>query len=170
MDFSLGVRKHTFRLERWREQASHKRAIKSDLCKFIHLRKRSVALRKNDIIRIHYKCQGGIEKNVPRITDGHHEACRVMTSGDHEGRIFLSHPHTNNGFVFLLTAKYRNLYWKKKQHEKRFQKSRIHWYATWWRRFNIEMTSRIDVRPARSRRAAVRFYLSLGLERVCEIG
>ena len=23
---------------------------------------------------------------------------RVMPTGDHEGRIFLSHPHTNNGF------------------------------------------------------------------------
>ena len=27
---------------------------------------------------------------VPRITDWHHEACRVMTNGDREGRIFLS--------------------------------------------------------------------------------
>ena len=31
------------------------------------------------------------------------------------------------------------------------------------------MTSRIDVRPACGRRAAIRFYLSLGLVRVCEI-
>ena len=32
----------------------------------------------------------------------HHEACRVMTNRDLEGRIFLSYPHTNNGFFFLL--------------------------------------------------------------------
>ena len=57
------------------------------------------------IIKIHHECEGGIEKSVPRITVWHHEACRVMTNGDHEGRIFLSHPHTNNGFVFLLTTK-----------------------------------------------------------------
>ena len=29
-----------------------------------------------------------------------------MTNGDPEGRIFLSHPHTNNGFFFLLAIKY----------------------------------------------------------------
>ena len=34
----------------------------------------------------------------------HHEACWVMTNGDPEGRIFLSYPHTNNGFFFLLTT------------------------------------------------------------------
>ena len=38
------------------------------------------------------------------ITDWHHEACRVMKIGDREGLIFLSHPHTNNGFFFLLTT------------------------------------------------------------------
>ena len=27
----------------------------------------------------------------------------MMTNGDHEGRIFLSYPHTNNKFFFLLT-------------------------------------------------------------------
>ena len=65
-------------------------------------------------IRIHHVCEGGLEKSIPRITDWHHEACRVMTNGDHEGWIFLSHPHTNNGFFFLLTTKYLILYWKKK--------------------------------------------------------
>ena len=29
-------------------------------------------------IRLHHSCEGGIEKSVPRITDWHHEACRVM--------------------------------------------------------------------------------------------
>ena len=45
-------------------------------------------------IRIHHECEGGIEKIVLRITNGHHEACRQMTNGDCKGRIFLSHPHT----------------------------------------------------------------------------
>ena len=71
-------------------------------------------------LRTHHECEGGIEKSVPRITDWHHEACRVMTNGDSEERIFLSHPHTNNGFFFLLTTKYRIYNWKK--HEKDFQK------------------------------------------------
>ena len=30
----------------------------------------------------------------------------MMTNGDSEEQIFLSHPHTNNGFYFLLTIKY----------------------------------------------------------------
>ena len=54
-------------------------------------------------IRIHHECEVGIKKSVPRITIWHHEACRVMTNGDLEGRNFLSHVHTNNGFFFLLT-------------------------------------------------------------------
>ena len=33
----------------------------------------------------------------------YHETYRVMTKGDHEGQIFLSHPHTNNGYFFFLT-------------------------------------------------------------------
>ena len=53
------------------------------------------------IIRIHHECEDGIEKSVPRITNWHHKACRVMTNGFLLGQIFLSHPHTNNGFFFL---------------------------------------------------------------------
>ena len=53
-------------------------------------------------IRIYDEYELGIEKSVPRITDWHHEACGVMTNGDPEGRIFLSHPHTIDGFYFLL--------------------------------------------------------------------
>ena len=56
-------------------------------------------------IRIHREC--GIEKCVPGIYALHHKACRVMTNSDREGQIFLSHPHTNNGFFFLLIIKYR---------------------------------------------------------------
>ena len=51
--------------------------------------------------------EGRREKSIPRITVWHHEACKVMTIGDHEGRIFLSHPNTINGFIVLLTIKYR---------------------------------------------------------------
>ena len=41
-----------------------------------------------EIIRIYHECEGRIEKSVPRIAVWHHKACRVMTKGDHEGRIF----------------------------------------------------------------------------------
>ena len=56
------------------------------------------------IIRIYHECEGRIEKFVLRIAVWHHEACRVMINGDLEGGIFLSCPHTNNGFIFLLTT------------------------------------------------------------------
>ena len=55
-------------------------------------------------IRMYHECEGRIEKYVPRITVWHHEACRVITNGDSKGRIFLSYPHMNNGFFFLLTT------------------------------------------------------------------
>ena len=60
------------------------------------------------IIRIYHECEGGIDKKVQTITVpiGIHEACRVITNVDREGRSFPSHPHTNNG-VFMLTIKYR---------------------------------------------------------------
>ena len=57
-------------------------------------------------IRNRYECEDGIGKSVPRVTGWHHEACGVMTNGDPEGRIFLSVPHTTEGFFFLLTIKY----------------------------------------------------------------
>ena len=50
-------------------------------------------------IRIYYECEGRIEKSVPRITVWHLGACRMMTNGDPKGQIFLSYPHTNNGFL-----------------------------------------------------------------------
>ena len=73
------------------------------------IKMRSTMLSKS--IKIHHECEGGIEISIPRITDWHHEACRVMTNGDLEGRSFLSHPHTNNGFFSLLATKYLILYW-----------------------------------------------------------
>ena len=33
----------------------------------------------------------------------------MMANGDPKGRIFLSHPHPNNGFFFLLTIIYHIL-------------------------------------------------------------
>ena len=57
-----------------------------------------------NFIRIYHECEGRIEKSVPRIAVWHHKVSRVMTNGDPEGRIYLSYPHTNNGFFFLLTA------------------------------------------------------------------
>ena len=40
-------------------------------------------------IRNYLECENGIEKSDPRITVWHHQACRVMTTGDPEGPIFL---------------------------------------------------------------------------------
>ena len=56
--------------------------------------------------------------------------CWVMTHSDRERRMFLSHPHMNNGFFFLLTTKYLILYWKNLKKAPR--KSWICWDATWW--------------------------------------
>ena len=56
-----------------------------------------------EYIRIYHECEGGIIKSLQRITVWHHKACRVMANGDPEENIFLSHPHTNNGFFFMLT-------------------------------------------------------------------
>ena len=47
----------------------------------------------------------GVDRNsVPRGTAWHHEACRVMSDCDPQGRIFfLSTLHTQDGFLFLHT-------------------------------------------------------------------
>ena len=55
-------------------------------------------------IRIYHECKGKIKKSIPRMAVWHHEACQVMTNDDLEERIFLSYPHTNKGFFFLLTT------------------------------------------------------------------
>ena len=73
----------------------------------------------------------------------------MMTNGDHEGQIFLSHPHhahTNNGFFFLLTTKYLILYWKK--HEQDFQKILNTLRCNMVHHFNITMTSQFKKRLA----------------------
>ena len=40
-----------------------------------------------------------------QVESWRHQACRVMTNGDREGRIFLSNSHTNNVIFFLFTIK-----------------------------------------------------------------
>ena len=111
-------------------------------------------------IRIHHECEGGIEKSVPRTTDWYHEACLVMTNGDGEGQTFISHPHTNNGFFFLITTKspFSNRKTKKK---KASRKSWKRWDVTWWRQWRHGSTCGQSV--------TIHFYLSHGLVRVCEI-
>ena len=78
------------------------------------------------IIRIYREREGRIEKSVPRIAVSHHEACRVMTNGDHEGRVFLSYPHTNNGFFFLLTTVFIYLFQNKLPEVPEYAKKQFH--------------------------------------------
>ena len=77
-------------------------------------------------LRIYHECEGRIEKSVPRIAVLHHKACRVMTNGDPEGQIFLSYPHTNNGFVFLLTTVFFFLFENKLPEVPEYAKMQFH--------------------------------------------
>ena len=43
-----------------------------------------------EIISIFHGCMVWIEKSVTRVTDRHHEACRVMPNSDPEWKIVLS--------------------------------------------------------------------------------
>ena len=54
-----------------------------------------------------------LNRSTDERTHRHHKACQVMTNGDSEGQIFLSDPHTNNGFFFLLNIKYPIFMFKK---------------------------------------------------------
>ena len=64
------------------------------------------------IVRIYHENDNWIEKSVLRITDWHHKACQMMANGDRQGQIFLSHPHMNHGFFFLLSLNTAFLYFK----------------------------------------------------------
>ena len=55
------------------------------------------------IISIFHVCMVWIEKYVTRVTDRHHEACRVMPNSDPEWQIFLSTPYTHDRYFFLHT-------------------------------------------------------------------
>ena len=59
------------------------------------------------IIRINHECEARIDKSVPRIAVWHHEACRVMTNGDHEGQIFYP---TLTQIIHLLTTVFIHLF------------------------------------------------------------
>ena len=52
------------------------------------------------IVRIYHNCEGRVEKSVTRIAVWHHEACRVMTNSDPEGRIF----HTLTRITFFFSC------------------------------------------------------------------
>ena len=54
-------------------------------------------------INIYHGCMVWIEKSVTRVTDRHHEACRVMPNSDPEWQIFLSTPYTHDRYFFLHT-------------------------------------------------------------------
>ena len=52
-------------------------------------------------ISIFHGCMVWIEKSVTRVSDRHHEACRVMPNSDPEGQIFLSILYTYDRYFFL---------------------------------------------------------------------
>ena len=54
-------------------------------------------------------CMVWIEKSVTRVTDRHHEACRVMPNSDPEWQIFLSTPYTHDRYFFLHTFWFNTL-------------------------------------------------------------
>ena len=79
----------------------------------------------------------------------------MMTNGDHGGRIFLSHPHTNNGSFYI------------GKHKKDFQKIlntlRFDMVTSFEHYNDVTDQCAVDVR------LFIFFYLSHGLVRVCEI-
>ena len=70
---------------------------------------------KIEIIRIYHKCEDGIEKSIPRITDWHHEIYQMMANSDpnsdHEGQIFFIFTQLMDYFSFS-TLSTVFLYWK----------------------------------------------------------
>ena len=131
-------------------------------CSFVLSFPRTIQL--CEIISIHHECERDIEISIPSITDWHHEAFGVVTNGDHEGRIFLSHPHTNNRIIFL--ANYLIPHFILENTRKDFQKV--------LNTLRCDMVTSFlhynDVTDGRA--ASVRlfvFYHSLGLVRLCEI-
>ena len=77
-----------------REGAGH-------LCRQVLHRSSGYQHRRLEDIRIYHESEGMLEKSVTRITDWHNEACRVMSKGDRERRIFLSeHTQIMNYFSF----------------------------------------------------------------------
>ena len=109
-------------------------------------------------IGIHHENEGGIEKSVPRITDWHHEACRVMAIGDRDRRIFLPHHHTHDGYFFYLILYLKEV--KRLPENPKFAEMR---------HGDVILTLRINVRPACGVRATVRFLSFSSAGTGCEI-
>ena len=109
-----------------------------------------------------------MEKSVPRITDWHHNDCRVMTNGDREGLIFLFYPHTNNFTCSPLSPAFHI---GKKTHLKCLKKilKTLRYDRVPSFQHYIIMMSRIYVQSACGGPAPVCFYLSNSLVRLCEI-
>ena len=66
----------------------NKQSTTEPLCSPWH--RKTALIRLGKSIRNYQECEDGIEKIVMRTT-----ACRVMSSDDREGKIFLSLPHTS---------------------------------------------------------------------------
>ena len=106
-------------------------------------------------------------RSVLRITDWHHEACRVMTKAEPKGQIFLSPPHRNDRLFFLAHCSTPNFISEKtlKRLLKILYTLRCGIHVTRQRNFNITMTSQISVRPVCVLCAAVHFlsFLRVGM-------
>ena len=91
----------------------------------------------------------------------------MMTIGDHERRIFLSHPHTHVEYFFLFTTKYLILYnkdMKKLPENPEFAEMRHGDVILTLQRCHVSTC----IWYADDVRLFV-FYLSLGLVQVCDI-
>ena len=86
---------------------------------FIYMHPQKVKFKsvQTNMKQISYKnlslVSGYDKKSVPRTTVWNHKACQVMTNGDPEEQIFLSHPRTKKGYFFLLTIKFCIFIFKK---------------------------------------------------------
>ena len=65
-------------------------------------------------ISIFHGCMVWIEKSFTRVTDRHHEACRVMPNSDPEWQIFLSTPYIHDRYFFLHTFLIHHMWFSKK--------------------------------------------------------
>ena len=70
----------------------------------------------------------------------------MMTIGDREERIFLSHPYTNNGYFYRSPLK--RSFILERIEKKDFQKIPNTLKCDMVTSFNITMTSLVDMRPA----------------------
>ena len=73
---------------------------------YIELEQSNVQVTVTENISVFHGCMVWIEKSVTRVTDRHHEACRVMPNSDPERQIFLSTPYTHDRYFFLHTFRF----------------------------------------------------------------